>query len=95
MTMSWNMMMEFDPPQVACVVSSANYSFAALRAARECFIATPSVDLAPIVVRVGKHIRQRQVCHIGPDGHAGEARDGAACQRVLHQSRMHRFAFGQ
>ena len=32
MTMSWHMMVEFEPPQVACVVSNANYSFAALRA---------------------------------------------------------------
>ena len=32
MTMSWHMMVNFEPPLVACVVSSANYSFAALRA---------------------------------------------------------------
>lgn len=53
MTMSWHMMVEFEPPQVACIVSSANYSFAALRATRERVIAIPSVDLAPIVVRIG------------------------------------------
>ena len=29
MAMSWHMMVEFEPPLVACVVSSANYSFAA------------------------------------------------------------------
>ena len=51
MTMSWYMMVEFEPPQVACVVSSANYSFVALRDRRECVIAIPSADLAPIVVR--------------------------------------------
>ena len=32
MTMSWHMMVEFEPPLVACVVSSADYSFAALKA---------------------------------------------------------------
>ena len=32
MTMSWHMMVEFEPPLVACVVSAANYSFAVLRA---------------------------------------------------------------
>ena len=32
MAMSWHMMVEFEPPLVACVVSSADYSFAALRA---------------------------------------------------------------
>ncbi|MFA6584530.1 MAG: flavin reductase, partial [Elusimicrobiaceae bacterium] len=31
MTMSWHMMMEFTPPLIGCVVSGANYSFAALR----------------------------------------------------------------
>ena len=34
MTMSWHMMVEFEPPLVACVVSSADYSFAALRATK-------------------------------------------------------------
>ncbi len=53
MTMSWHMMVEFEPPLVACIVSSANYSFAALRATRECVIAIPAVRLARKVVAVG------------------------------------------
>lgn len=53
MTMSWHMMIEFEPPLVACVVSDADYSFAALRATRECVIALPAVKLAPEVVKVG------------------------------------------
>lgn len=53
MTMSWHMMVEFTPPLVACVVSSADYSFAALRATRECVIAIPAVALAAKVVQVG------------------------------------------
>jgi len=53
MTMSWHMMVEFEPPLVACVVSSANHSFAALRASRECVIAVPAVGLAAKVVQVG------------------------------------------
>jgi flavin reductase (DIM6/NTAB) family NADH-FMN oxidoreductase RutF len=53
MAMSWHMMVEFEPPLVACVVSDANYSFAALRATRECVIAVPSVELARKVVQVG------------------------------------------
>ena len=53
MTMSWHMMVEFEPPLVACVVSSANHSFAALRATRECVIAVPALGLAPKVVQVG------------------------------------------
>ncbi|WP_036257674.1 flavin reductase family protein [Methylocapsa aurea] len=53
MTMSWHMMVEFVPPLVACVVSPANYSFAALRATKECVIAIPALELASKVVEVG------------------------------------------
>jgi flavin reductase (DIM6/NTAB) family NADH-FMN oxidoreductase RutF len=53
MTMSWHMMVEFEPPQVACVVSSANYSFAALRTEGECVIGIPARALASAVVKVG------------------------------------------
>jgi flavin reductase (DIM6/NTAB) family NADH-FMN oxidoreductase RutF len=53
MAMSWHMMVEFEPPLIACVVSSANYSFAALRAAKECVIAIPPLELARKVVGIG------------------------------------------
>jgi flavin reductase (DIM6/NTAB) family NADH-FMN oxidoreductase RutF len=53
MTMSWHMMVEFEPPQVACVVSRANYSFAALRTEGECVIGIPARALASTVVKVG------------------------------------------
>jgi flavin reductase (DIM6/NTAB) family NADH-FMN oxidoreductase RutF len=53
MAMSWHMMVEFEPPLVACVVSSADHSFAALRTTRECVIAVPALELAPKVVEVG------------------------------------------
>jgi flavin reductase (DIM6/NTAB) family NADH-FMN oxidoreductase RutF len=53
MTMSWHMMVEFEPPLVACVVSNANYSFAALRATKECVIALPALKLAAKVVAIG------------------------------------------
>jgi flavin reductase (DIM6/NTAB) family NADH-FMN oxidoreductase RutF len=53
MTMSWHMMVEFEPPLVACVVSDANYSFAALRATKECVIAVPALKLAAKVAGVG------------------------------------------
>ncbi|MBF0562255.1 MAG: flavin reductase family protein [Alphaproteobacteria bacterium] len=53
MAMSWHMMVEFVPPLVACVVSGADHSFAALRATKECVIAVPAVELAPKVVEVG------------------------------------------
>jgi len=53
MTQSWHMMIEFEPPQIACVVSENNYSFAALRETGECVIAIPALKLAPKVVAIG------------------------------------------
>src|ERR1035438_9253723 len=53
MVMSWHMMVEFEPPLVACVVSSADYSFAALKATKQCVIAIPALHLAQKVVDVG------------------------------------------
>jgi len=53
MTMSWHMMVEFEPPLVACVVSGNDYSFDALCKTRECVIAVPSRKLARQVVQVG------------------------------------------
>jgi flavin reductase (DIM6/NTAB) family NADH-FMN oxidoreductase RutF len=53
MTMSWHMMVEFEPPLIACVVSSADHSFAALRATKECVIAIPALKLASKVVAIG------------------------------------------
>jgi flavin reductase (DIM6/NTAB) family NADH-FMN oxidoreductase RutF len=53
MTLSWHMMVEFEPPLVACVVSSADHSFAALRATKQSVIAVPAARLAQQVVDVG------------------------------------------
>ena len=53
MTMSWHMMMEFTPPRIACIVSSGDYSFAALSNTGECVIAIPAVDIAETVVAIG------------------------------------------
>lgn len=53
MTMSWHMMVDFEPPLVACIVSRGDYSQAALRATGECVIAIPARRLAPKVVKVG------------------------------------------
>ena len=53
MAMSWHMMIEFEPPQVACVVSTNDYSFAALRSTGECVISVPARKLASKVVEVG------------------------------------------
>ncbi|MFO1282306.1 MAG: flavin reductase family protein [Burkholderiales bacterium] len=53
MAMSWQTMVEFVPPLVACVVSRANHSRKALLASGECVIAIPSHRLAPLVVKIG------------------------------------------
>lgn len=53
MAMSWHMMVEFTPPRVACIVSSADFSFAALRSTKECVLAIPPHSLARKVVAVG------------------------------------------
>jgi flavin reductase (DIM6/NTAB) family NADH-FMN oxidoreductase RutF len=53
MTMSWHMMVEFEPPRIACVVSNGDYSFAALKATKQCVIAIPALKLAQKVADVG------------------------------------------
>ena len=53
MPMSWHLMMEFEPPLVGCVVSNRNYSFASLKASRECVINIPTVEQAETVVACG------------------------------------------
>ena len=53
MVLSWHLMVEFEPPLVACVVSNRNHSFYAMRATKECVIAIPALELAPKVVEVG------------------------------------------
>lgn len=53
MTMSWHMMVEFEPPLIASIVSAGNHSFTALRETGECVIAIPSVEMADKVVKVG------------------------------------------
>ena len=53
MTLSWHMMMEFEPPLVACLVSANDYSFELLRASGECVLNIPTVDIAAQVVACG------------------------------------------
>ncbi len=53
MTMSWHMMLEFEPPRIGCIVSPMNHTFRALRATRECVIAIPTVDIASRTVEIG------------------------------------------
>lgn len=53
MTMSWHMMMDFEPPIVGCVISNRNYTFNILKTTKECVINIPTLDLAKKVVGCG------------------------------------------
>jgi len=53
MVMSWHTMMEFEPPLVGCVVSGRNFSFAALKATRQCGLNIPTADIADKVIGCG------------------------------------------
>lgn len=53
MTMSWHMMVDFEPPILACVISNRNYTFNILKKTRECVINIPTVELASQVVKIG------------------------------------------
>lgn len=53
MTMSWHMMIEFEPPLVACVISDQNFTFDIIKKTKECVINIPDVELASKVVGVG------------------------------------------
>lgn len=53
MTLSWHMMLDFEPPLLACVMSDRNHSFKLLKASKECVINIPTVDLADQVVGCG------------------------------------------
>lgn len=53
MTLSWQTMLDFEPPILGFVMSDRNYSFGLLKATRECVINIPTVELAAQVVGVG------------------------------------------
>ena len=53
MTMSWHVMMDFEPPIVGCIISNRNYTFDILKSTRECVINIPTVELAEKVVGCG------------------------------------------
>ncbi len=53
MTLSWHMMVDFSPPLLACIVSDADHSAAALAATGDCVIAVPAASMAKAVVGIG------------------------------------------
>jgi flavin reductase (DIM6/NTAB) family NADH-FMN oxidoreductase RutF len=55
MTLSWHMMMDFEPPLVGCVISNGNFTFESLKATKACVINIPTVELAKQVVDCGNN----------------------------------------
>jgi flavin reductase (DIM6/NTAB) family NADH-FMN oxidoreductase RutF len=53
MTLTWHMMVDFEPPVVACVISHRNYTFGILRQTKECVLNIPTVQLARKAVACG------------------------------------------
>jgi flavin reductase (DIM6/NTAB) family NADH-FMN oxidoreductase RutF len=53
MTMSWHMMIEFEPPLIACTVAGGDHSFRTLEDTGQCVIAIPAAEMAPTVVKIG------------------------------------------
>jgi flavin reductase (DIM6/NTAB) family NADH-FMN oxidoreductase RutF len=54
MSMSWHMMVDFDPPLVAFVMDENSHSFEMLKKTKECVINIPTVELIKTVVAVGR-----------------------------------------
>jgi flavin reductase (DIM6/NTAB) family NADH-FMN oxidoreductase RutF len=53
MPMSWQTMIDFEPPIFGCVISERNHTFGILKATKECVINIPTVELAAAVVECG------------------------------------------
>jgi flavin reductase (DIM6/NTAB) family NADH-FMN oxidoreductase RutF len=53
MTMSWHMMIDFEPPLIACVISNRGFTFDVLKKTKECVINIPTVELAEKAVACG------------------------------------------
>ena len=53
MTMGWHSMMQFSPALVSGYIWDGNRSHAMIRAARECVINVPTIELADKVVAIG------------------------------------------
>jgi flavin reductase (DIM6/NTAB) family NADH-FMN oxidoreductase RutF len=53
MTMSWHMMVDFEPPILACVISNRGFTFDIVKKTKELVLNIPTVDLAKTVVACG------------------------------------------
>jgi flavin reductase (DIM6/NTAB) family NADH-FMN oxidoreductase RutF len=53
MSMTWQTMLDFEPPMLGCVISNRNHTFDVLKATKQCAINIPTVELATKVVGCG------------------------------------------
>ncbi len=53
MSLSWQTMIDFEPPILGIIMSERNHSFANLKATKQCVINIPTVELAAEVVGIG------------------------------------------
>jgi flavin reductase (DIM6/NTAB) family NADH-FMN oxidoreductase RutF len=53
MTMSWQTMIDFEPPLVGLIISNLSHTFGALKSTRECAINIPTVKIARQAVGCG------------------------------------------
>jgi flavin reductase (DIM6/NTAB) family NADH-FMN oxidoreductase RutF len=53
MTMTWQTMIDFEPPIFACIISDENYTFSILKKTKECVINVPTVEMAAKAVKIG------------------------------------------
>ncbi len=53
MTLSWHMMIDFNPPLVGCVISEQNHTFKMIKASKECVINIPTLEIAEKAVACG------------------------------------------
>ncbi len=53
MPMSWQTMIDFEPPLVGLIISNMNHTFGMLKATKECVINIPTANIAKKVVACG------------------------------------------
>jgi len=53
MSLSWQTMLDFEPPLLGCVVGERSLTFDLLKAAKQCVLNIPTVELAAKVVGCG------------------------------------------
>jgi len=71
MTMSWQTMIDFEPPILGCVISDRNYTFDILKATKECALNIPTVELAKKAVDCGnisgRKVDKFKTFHLHPE----------------------------